>query len=113
MHSKHVVMMSAHAMYYDGHIRVTNATSVKSSKVGTMLLRDCHANLHVIAVQSLVSIGKRVSEQQVVEQICDVGNGPQGPKEAVGGDGWKEKPLQLTKQHCDSTGNAELQGEVN
>ena len=32
-----------------------------------MLLRDRPADLHVIAVQSPVPIGKRVSDQQVVK----------------------------------------------
>ena len=48
MHSKHVVMMSAHALDSNGHINVTDATRVKSSKVGTILPRDRHAELHVI-----------------------------------------------------------------
>ena len=48
MHSKHGVMTSPRAMYCDRHIRVTDATSVKSSKVGTIMLRDWHAKLHVI-----------------------------------------------------------------
>ena len=68
--------VSASCAWNDGHIRVADATSVTSSKVGMMLLRDRHANLHVIIVQSPVSIGKRMSEQQVVKRICDARNGP-------------------------------------
>ena len=41
--------MSARPMYYDGHIRVTDATIVKSSKIGTIMPRDQHAKPHVIA----------------------------------------------------------------
>ena len=67
---------SACGVWPNGHNRVTEMTRVKSPKVGTMLLRDCHANLYVITVQSSVFIGKRVSEQQVVERICDARNGP-------------------------------------
>ena len=41
-------MTSAHALYYNGHITVTDVTRVKSSKVGTILPRDHHAEFHVI-----------------------------------------------------------------
>ena len=50
MHNTQAVLTSASIVRNDGHIRVADATSVKSSKVGTMLLRDRHANLHVITV---------------------------------------------------------------
>ena len=76
MHNTQVVLTSMSVVWNDGHVRVADVTSVKSSKVGTMLFHDCHANLHVIVVQSPVPIGKHVSEQQVVEQICDARNGP-------------------------------------
>ena len=49
MHNAQAMMTSAHAMYYNGHIKVIDMTRVKSSKVRTILLRDCHAKLHVIA----------------------------------------------------------------
>ena len=48
MHSTHAMMTSAHALDSNGHINVTDATRVKSSKVGTILPRDRHAELHVI-----------------------------------------------------------------
>ena len=48
-HNTHVVMTSVHALYYNGHINVPNATRVKLSKVGTILPHDHHAELHVIA----------------------------------------------------------------
>ena len=41
-------MTSAHALDCNGHINVTDATRVKSSKVGTILPRNRHAELHVI-----------------------------------------------------------------
>ena len=66
MHSTRTVLTLACGVPNDGHIRLADATSVKSSKVGTMLLCDRHANLHVIVAQPLVSIGKCVSEQQAV-----------------------------------------------
>ena len=76
MQNTQAMLTSASVVWNDGHIRVADATSVKSSKVGTMLLCDGHANLHVITIQLLVSIGKHVREQQVVERICDARNGP-------------------------------------
>ena len=48
MHNTHAVMTSAHALDYNGHINVTDAMRVKSSKVGTILQCDRHAKLHVI-----------------------------------------------------------------
>ena len=46
MHSTHAMMTSAHALYYNKHINVTDATRVKSSKVGTILPCNRHAELH-------------------------------------------------------------------
>ena len=42
------MMTSAHALDYNGHINVTDATRIKSSKVGTILPRDRHAESYVI-----------------------------------------------------------------
>ena len=61
-----VVLMSVCGVQQNGHIRVTDVTRVKSSKVGTIVQRDCHAQLHVIVQLSLVSIGKNAREQQTV-----------------------------------------------
>ena len=84
------VLTSASIVWNDGHIRVADVTRIKSSEVGTMLLRDRHANLHVITTQLPLSIGKRVSEQQVVERICDTRNGTQGPNEDASDDDFNE-----------------------
>ena len=64
MHNMQAMLTSPRGVPNDGHVRVADATSIKSSKVGTMWLCDHHANLHMIAVQLPASIGKRASEQQ-------------------------------------------------
>ena len=43
---------------------MTEVTVVTSSKVGTIVLRDHHAQSHVTVQLSLVPIGKRAQEQQ-------------------------------------------------
>ena len=59
-----------------GHIRVMDNTLVKSSKVGTILLRNHHAKLHVIAC-AIASVHWEVPVQAAnSEWVCDTRNGP-------------------------------------
>ena len=47
MHSTYAMMTSAHALYFNGNMKVIDVTRVKSSKIGTILPRNHHAELHV------------------------------------------------------------------
>ena len=69
MQSTQVVLVSTCGMRPNGHIRVTNKTLVKSSKVRTIEPRDCNAKSHVIMPWSLVFMAKRTSEQQVASSF--------------------------------------------
>ena len=64
--SEQAVLTSVYGVQQNGHIRVIAVAGVKSSKVGTIVPRDRHAQSHVIVQLSLVSIGKRAQEQQAV-----------------------------------------------
>ena len=90
MDSAQAVLTSACGVRQNGHIRVTDVTRVKSSKVGTILPRDCHAQSHVIVQFSPVSIRKPAWKQQVASGFGTRGMVPQGPNEAAGDDDCNE-----------------------
>ena len=50
MHNIHAVLTPTRAVWNNGHIRVIDATLIKSSKLGTMLPHNRHAKSHVIIV---------------------------------------------------------------
>ena len=56
--------MSAYGMQRNGHIRMTDATFVKSSKIRTIVPCDRDAKLHVIMQLLPMSIGKYACKWQ-------------------------------------------------
>ena len=67
--------VSACGVRPNGHNRVTEMTSVKSSKVGTMLQRDCDAKSHVIAC-TITSVHGEASKQAASSgRLCAARNG--------------------------------------
>ena len=55
MHNMQAMLTSACGVRHNGHIRVTNMTRVKSSKVGTIMQRDRDAKSHAI-VDTIASV---------------------------------------------------------
>ena len=69
MHDTQAVMTSTYIVRQNGHARMADMIRVKSSKVGTILPRDHHAKLHVIASAIANIHGKHESEQQVARSF--------------------------------------------
>ena len=78
MHSTQAVLTSVRVVcdVLGRHIRVTEVTRVKSSKVGTILPCNCHAKLHVI-VCTVVSVHSEVHVQIASSKwVWGTRNGP-------------------------------------
>ena len=73
MHSVQIVLTSTCDVQHNGHIRVTNKTSVKSSKVGTIVPCNHDVKLCVIVPLSPVFMAKHTSEQQVASGFVPQG----------------------------------------
>ena len=93
-------------VHQNGHIKVTDATLVKSSKVGTIMPHNHHAKLHVI-VGTIVSVhSKAPREHQAASGSRTQKMVPQGSKEAASSSDHDRQSLQVTKQNCNAKGNA-------
>ena len=88
MRNTHTVLTSACAMQCNAHIKVTDATRVKSSKVRTIMQHDRNAKLYAIA-------------NAIASAHCKVAR-----SHDHGG-----KLLQLAKQSSKAKGSTRLQGE--
>ena len=113
MHNMHVVLTSACGVRPNRLSRVTEMTRVKSSKVGTIMPRSpfkiaCDHRYYRLCRLGSARVSNKWSSGSLMQGMV-----PQGSKEVASGDCWKQRPLQVAKQHCDANGNAELQGEVN
>ena len=77
------MLTSACVVQCTGHIGVTDKTLVKSSKVGTIMPRDCHAKWQVTVQLSLVLMATLASEQQVASGFVPQGMVLQRPNEVA------------------------------
>ena len=69
------VDVSTCGVWPNGHNRVTEMTSVKASKVGTMLQCDCDAKSQVIACTVASVHGEASKQAASSERLCATRNG--------------------------------------
>ena len=110
MHSTQAVLTSASVMQNDGYIRVADAISVKLSKVGTMLQRDCDAKSHVIACTTASVHWEASKRAASSEWLYAARNGPPRTQWSFKGDNHGGQPLHATKEICNAKRDVELQG---
>ena len=82
MHSTQTMLTSACGLRCIGHVRMTDATRDKLSKVGMILLRDCHAKLHVIAGVVASVHGEACNRAASNELLYAMRNGPPRTQES-------------------------------